>query len=38
VRQGWAVADRRPPAPYLAEENAARAAKAGIWVGQRRAR
>lgn len=38
VRQGWAVADRRPPAPYLAEENAARAAKAGIWVGERRAR
>jgi endonuclease YncB( thermonuclease family) len=34
VRQGWAVADRRPPAPYLAEEKSARAAKAGIWVGR----
>ena len=34
VRQGWAMADRRAPAPYLAEERAARAAKAGIWVGR----
>lgn len=34
VRQGWAVADRRPPAPYLVEEKSARAAKAGIWVGE----
>jgi endonuclease YncB( thermonuclease family) len=34
VRQGWAVADKAAPAPYLAEENASRAAKAGIWVGQ----
>jgi endonuclease YncB( thermonuclease family) len=33
VRQGWAMADRRAPAPYLAEEKAARAAKVGIWVG-----
>ena len=33
VRQGWAMADRRAPAPYLAAEKAARAAKAGIWVG-----
>lgn len=38
VRQGWARADRRAPAPYLAEEKAARAAKAGIWVGQDGAR
>lgn len=35
VRQGWAQADRHAPAPYLAEEKAARAAKAGIWVGER---
>jgi len=34
IRQGWAVADRRSPAPYLAEEKAARAAGAGIWAGQ----
>ena len=34
VRQGWAMADRRAPAPDLAEEKAARAAKVGIWVGR----
>lgn len=33
VRQGWATADRRPPAPYVALEKAARAAKIGIWAG-----
>lgn len=33
VRQGWAMADTSPPAPYVAEEATARAAKAGIWVG-----
>ncbi|MFT5487477.1 MAG: endonuclease YncB(thermonuclease family) [Paracoccaceae bacterium] len=38
VRQGWAQADRRGTAPYLTEEKAARAAKAGIWVGQDSAR
>lgn len=34
VRQGWARADGRMPA-YLSEEKTARAAKAGIWAGQR---
>lgn len=36
VRQGWAQADRRAPAPYLAEEKAARAAGAGIWAGRKK--
>lgn len=38
VQQGWARANRGAEAPYLAEEKAARAAKAGIWVGQATAR
>tara|TARA_R110002110_G_scaffold757_2_gene2877 strand:+ start:2480 stop:3163 length:684 start_codon:yes stop_codon:yes gene_type:complete len=33
VRQGWAKAVRGGAAAYLAEETAARAAKAGIWAG-----
>jgi endonuclease YncB( thermonuclease family) len=34
VRQGWALADRRVSAAYVREEDAARQAKAGLWVGE----
>lgn len=33
VRQGWALAYRRYSKDYVAEEDAARKAKAGLWVG-----
>jgi endonuclease YncB( thermonuclease family) len=33
VRSGWAVAFRRYSERYLSEENAAKAAKAGLWQG-----
>jgi endonuclease YncB( thermonuclease family) len=34
VRQGWALADRRVSTAYVREEDAARRAKAGLWVGE----
>jgi hypothetical protein len=34
VRQGWALAYRQYSLDYVDEESAARAAKAGIWVGR----
>ena len=33
VRKGWALADRRQSTHYAADEDAARAAAAGIWQG-----
>lgn len=33
VRRGWALADRRVPDLYVAEEDAARTARAGLWQG-----
>lgn len=34
VRQGWALAYRRQSAAYIAEEDAARKAGTGLWVGE----
>lgn len=34
VRQGWALAYRRYSKDYVADEDIARKAKAGLWVGQ----
>lgn len=34
VRQGWALAYRRYSKDYVADEDTARKAKAGLWVGQ----
>lgn len=34
VRQGWALADRRVSTAYVREENSARRAKIGLWVGE----
>jgi len=33
VRQGWAIAYRRYSADYVADEDAARLAKVGLWAG-----